>query len=175
MTSIVVSDKTLLENISFVATILVPIIAAIALWYAKKQISASVNSTRRATAHSCYQEYLKLTIQYPLLAFGDELTIRSNSVELGRYKWFVANMLVSFEEILYICEGEMDWENAILDQLKRHAWHLKKSKSVENNHWSDSFQKIIEKAILTAKVSRFGVRDSIRNSPTMVFRVVACD
>ncbi|MCU8063389.1 hypothetical protein L5L91_21850 [Shewanella sp. SM55] len=133
-----VLDAQLLANW---ATIAAPFIAISAISYAKRQLNASRADSRRATAYATYQSYLQLCFEHTTFARGNENDITRNQDDYERYKWFVAQMLFSFEQVLEACSGDDDtWEPTIKHQLKRHKWHLDKSGSASRPEWSKALK-----------------------------------
>lgn len=123
------------------ADIFVMIIAFFALVFAIIQILSSRNEARRATAYASYQSYLNLCFEHPQLARGTKVDITSDPATYSKYRWFIAQMLFCFEQVLDAEPNSDTWNEAIKSQLKRHAWHLEVSKSVTRKEWSSRLRK----------------------------------
>lgn len=128
------------------ATLITPIIAIIAVIYAARQIYTSKLEARRATAYAVYNDYLKMCMENTDYACGILKEENKNSHCENEYKWFVARMLFSFEQIIDTCKSKSDdgWKITIEKQLKRHVSHLKVSGSVTRNEWSKELTEIIK-------------------------------
>ncbi|WP_351018348.1 hypothetical protein [Shewanella sp. AC91-MNA-CIBAN-0169] len=120
-----------------VITAAVAVIGLFVAWY---QVCAARRESRRATAYAAYDGYLKLCIEHTTFASGDDIEITNNPEHYHQYKWFVANMLFAFEQVLETCKGDKTWAVTIKHQLKRHKWHLEMSSSAERPEWSDELK-----------------------------------
>ncbi|NGZ83815.1 hypothetical protein [Duganella aceris] len=145
--------KIFMEYAVQVSTIAVPFIAFIALIVAIWQIKAGRNAAQRAAAYTIYQAYLKLAMDNPMFSSPDKEKIMSNKEILSRYKWYVSNMLLSFEEILLISHRQTDWKTALESQLKTHAWYLVNSSSVRRGDWKPGLRLLIAE-VLEREVGR---------------------
>lgn len=132
------------------ATILMPFIAFFALCVAWYQLNSSRHESRASTAYAIYQQYLSLCLENPMLAKGDRKIVSRDDETLSRYKWFVSNMLFSFEQILRVASEDSDWKVAIKHQLSRHIWHLSDSGTVKRREWSDELMELIDSAVTEA-------------------------
>jgi hypothetical protein len=128
------------------ADIFLMIIAFLALVFAIIQILSSRNEARRSTAYASYQNYLNLCFQHPELARGSEVDITSNPTTYSKYRWFIAQMLFCFEQVLDAEPNSCTWNEAIKSQLERHTWHLEVSKSVARKEWSSRLRKHLPKS-----------------------------
>ncbi|MCI1676697.1 MAG: hypothetical protein LKK36_19615 [Ewingella americana] len=142
------SDQFRLERLAEIATVITPIIAFGAIFFAKYQLISSRKDSRRSSAYSAYGNYLELCFNYPCYSGGFDFGGDNGSVDSIKYKWFVARMLFSFEQILDVCEPDDGWEKTILQQLKRHREQLKISGSVNRKEWSKDLSNLISKAII---------------------------
>ena len=125
--------------------------AGVAIWaasVAKKQLDSSKQESRISTAKVAYQDYLTLCFQNPIFADGKESQITRNADDYTQYRWFVAKMLYSFEQIIEALGNDKDWETTLLSQLKYHSWHLNKSESVKRGDWDKRLTSLINQAIL---------------------------
>lgn len=141
------TGDTALAAFTTYGTAALPLLAIVAAIIAIWQIRSNAAVVRKATAHGIYHQYLKLALEHPILAYGKKSEIEKNLDEYGKYKWFVANMLFSFEEILLTNKNGTDWEATISSQLRRHAWHLSVSSSVRDGHWKKELKDLIDSAI----------------------------
>lgn len=129
------------------ADIIVAVVAVIALLFTMIQIKINKIETRRAIALTAYNEYLKLSFDFPEYSYGDEQHITNNCSAFDKYPWFVSKMLFCFEQILSVEKNNKEWKIALESQLSKHSWFLKKSKSVRRKEWSKDLQEIINKVI----------------------------
>jgi hypothetical protein len=139
---------SIVEIIEKISAPIVAVIAYLALRAAKTQIAASSRDQQRATAYESYREYLKLCIEYPDFALAKRGEFYADLSKARQYKWFVSSMLISFEEILYVCPGETDWKSAIEAQIFLHRHHLKNSSSVRRGDWKPKLMEIINEQII---------------------------
>lgn len=132
-----------LDLLVSIATIVMAIIAIfVAIW----QLNVGRTETRSAQAHETYQQYLARCVEYPELAEG-YIALSNPDPKYGQYKWFVASMLFSFEQILEAKPKDMDWVTAIRSQLRIHKVHLKGSDSVKRGEWHSSLQKLLNEIL----------------------------
>ncbi|PSX21514.1 hypothetical protein C0W52_09370 [Photobacterium kishitanii] len=126
------------------ADIFMMIIAFVALTFTIIQLWISRRESRRTTAYSAYQEYLKLCFENHELSYGDESVIRNNKGEINpQYPWFISHMLFTFEQILETDKNDKEWKIAITSQLENHKWYLKKSDSVKRLEWNSKLRCIL--------------------------------
>lgn len=137
------------------ADIFVMIIAFLALVFAIIQILSSRNEARRTTAYASYQNYLNLCFEYPELARGSKVDITRDPATYSQYRWFIAQMLFSFEQVLDAEPNSHTWDEAIKSQLRRHLWHLETSKSVARKEWSPRLRKHLPEPIEQETVAEF--------------------
>lgn len=130
-----------------ISNIVIAVLAMLAAVIAIKQLKTSQSESRITTAKTAYQEYLKLCFDYPMFADGNESEIKINADDYKKYRWFVAKMLYSFEQIIESLGDDKGWEDTIQSQLKYHAWHLSKSNSVKRGDWNAHLTKLITNAI----------------------------
>ncbi len=124
------------------------IIAIVAACFAYNQWMSSKTEARRATAYSAYSKFLELCQQSPDFAYANEESIKVNQKEYIKYRWFVAQMLFAFEQILDAVPNDDEWKVTIRNQLTKHIWHLKDSSSVKRKEWSKPLQLLIEDIIV---------------------------
>lgn len=116
--------------------IITTVVAIVALCFAWYQVLAGRRESRRATAYAAYDGYLKLCLDNQSLARGVESEIKVSDDNYSKYKWFVANMLFAFEQVLEACKDDPTWTETIKHQLQRHKWHLEQSGSAKRAEWS---------------------------------------
>ena len=122
------------------------VIAGCALIFTAFQLVSGRKESRRSSAYSAYQAYLKICFDNSKLAFGDEKIIRNGNKLDPKYPWFIAQMLFSFEQILEIDQGE-EWDIAIKSQLNKHRWFLIRSNSVNRGEWSCKLKCLLNQVI----------------------------
>lgn len=125
------------------ATIATPLVAVGALIFAYKQISTSREDTCRSSAYAAYDSYLQLCLENPKFSYGYNESSSFNQDEYDQYRWFVAKMLFTFEQILDVYSDDLDWNKAIIAQLEKHKLHIKKSNSIKRDEWSKELTKLI--------------------------------
>jgi hypothetical protein len=106
-------------------------IALIAVWTAIK----AVNSQREATAKDIYRDYLKLAFKNPWFANPREFNDPSNFRKNEQYRWFVAFMLNSCDEIARTKSRDKGWRKTIRLDLRMHAEYLKSPEFDEDGGW----------------------------------------
>ena len=126
------------------STIAVPGIAVVATVIALHQVNVTRTESRTSTAHNIYNAYLQLAIQNPSLASANNTAITESP---EKYRWFLASMLFSFEQILLVTKNQEDWEVAIKSQLKTHKEHLAISGSVARGDWKPELMKLINEVL----------------------------
>lgn len=137
-------------GIAIAAPLLSSIIAIVAISVALYQLRVGRIETRSSQAHSIYQQYLAMCIQYPKFANGYVAKLDSESKrdpEYDRYKWFVSSLLFSFEQILEAKPKDKYWLTSIKEQLKIHKAHLSKAKTLKTGEWHISLQKLLDEVI----------------------------
>ncbi|TMP80576.1 hypothetical protein CWB73_11125 [Pseudoalteromonas phenolica] len=124
------------------AGIATALIAFIALRIARKQLKTAREESKRALAHSAYNDYLTLCFENTKFSYGNE-----KGECQSEYKWFVSKMLFAFEQIIEVYPDDIEWKTAIKNQLKMHSPHLTNSNSVSRKDWSNELTKIIQEVI----------------------------
>jgi hypothetical protein len=100
-------------------TLLVALSAFLIAW---RQLVLNRQNQRETTAKSTFREYLRLAVQYPELAQGNDGTLKGN--ELERYKWLVGYLLWSTEELLELKQTEDVWTDNLKMLLGYHYDYL---------------------------------------------------
>ncbi|TKF32070.1 hypothetical protein FCV50_10530 [Vibrio kanaloae] len=129
------------------ATIATPLIAIGALFFAYKQLKASRQDSMRSSAYSAYDDYLQLCLEKQKLSYGFNHESSFNQDEYDQYRWFIAKMLFTFEQILDVYKDDNDWNKTIASQLNKHKLHLGKSGSIKRNEWSKQLTSLIDQCI----------------------------
>jgi len=107
------------------------VVAVGALMMAYKQIEASREIQREASARDAYKEYLKLAIEKPKLAIGSWAVEakQGNDAEAEvwdpSYPWFVSYTLFSAEQIFLMSVDDDAWHPTLKDQLCYHQTYLR--------------------------------------------------
>ena len=131
------------EGLGGLATVGTLIVALCALRFAREQISEAKNTQREATAKDIYRDYLKLTFENPKFANPAEFIGEAdgNWKRKGewnkdeRYRWFVAFMLNSCDEIARSKQGDKNWRTTIHMDLKAHFDYLESPQFEEDGGW----------------------------------------
>ncbi|MFM9801358.1 hypothetical protein ACKKBJ_20215 [Aeromonas dhakensis] len=144
------------------ADIIMAIVAILALIITLNQLRSGRQESRRATAYTTYQEYLKNCVENPKLAYGNKNDIILDSIANAKYPWFISQMLFTFEQILETAMPDNQWKTAIQAQLERHAWYLEKSNTVKRKEWSSSLM-----ALLNEAIDKWQVEDIPRGRDTL--------
>ena len=134
------------DKVGALATVATAIVAGIALIFAAKQIAAGKASQREATAKDIYRDYLKLAFENPDFAHPGDRAFKEDN----KYRWFVAFMLNSCDEITECLPGSELWRKTILEDLRLHKDYLKSPQFDEDGGWhmfSDGLKKIYEEAL----------------------------
>jgi hypothetical protein len=117
------------------ATVALAAIAVIAAFITAWAAINARNSQREATAKDIYRDYLKLAFQHPKFAnpeaFGDLAAMSKNE----EYRWFVAFMLNSCDEIARIKSRDKGWRKTIRLDLRMHEEYLESPEFVEDGGW----------------------------------------
>jgi hypothetical protein len=110
------------EKIGNLAQVLTLVTAIIAVVFAYRQIYTARRSQQEATAKELYQDYLQLAFKHPKYAVpeaGDK-----NIIKTDQYRWFVAVLLNSCDEILACVPRDDDWKRIIAAELEYHEPYL---------------------------------------------------
>ena len=133
------------EKLGGLATVGTLVVALCALVFASIQIRETRDSQREATAKGIYGDYLKLAFDNPKYSNPTKFLNVANGgwkdqgewMQDERYRWFVAIMLNSCDEISSSNPGDTIWQKAILEDLKLHEDYLKSSGfKVEEGGWT---------------------------------------
>lgn len=116
------------------ATWVVAVVPVVAVSVAVRALITGRHSQREATAKSIYRDYLKLAFENPNLAKPpperkDELK------QDEKYRWFVAFMLNSCDEIALSTRGNPAWRKVIFEDLKSHKEYLMSPQFREDGGW----------------------------------------
>ncbi len=80
--------------LSIIKVLITPSVALLGVLIASRQLSLVRQNQRETTAKTTFREFLKLCVEYPKFASGDQDGKRR------QYEWFVAHFLWAAEEIL---------------------------------------------------------------------------
>jgi hypothetical protein len=116
--------------IADIATVALAVIAVVTAFIIAWAAINARNSQREGTAKDIYRDYLKLAFQNP--KFADPEADLSENKE---YRWFVAFMLNSCDEIARIKSRDKNWRKTIRLDLRMHAEYLKSPQFVEDGGW----------------------------------------
>lgn len=120
------------------------LVAICALGVAYWQVRVARLSAASAQAHSIYQNYLGLCIEYPELASGSYTAYGDSDMLYAKYTWFFSSMLFAFEQILEAKPKDQKWIATIRHQLTLHKTHLGKSSVAISDQWHESLRSIID-------------------------------
>lgn len=124
------------EKIGDLALALLALLALFALFFARKQFSAARRAQREATARQIYRHYLEMAFAHPELAVpGPEANIAD-----GKYRWFVANLLNSGDEILESSAAAV-WRKVIMAELRYHVRYLQSKEFLEEDRGWNLYSK----------------------------------
>lgn len=110
------------QNWAQLAPGITPLVALSALLVAWRQLVLNRENQRETTAKATFREYLKLAVQYPTLAQGNNGELKGN--ELEQYKWLVGYLLWSAEELLELKQKEDVWTDNLKLLLSYHREYL---------------------------------------------------
>ncbi|MGF1731218.1 hypothetical protein [Photobacterium kasasachensis] len=140
-------------DISGLATANIALLTALIVWFGYKQLTEIKKDNNRSLSQSAYGKYLQMALEYPQLAFPQPETLKNNDLLYSQYRWFVANMLFSFEETLISNVNAKDWKKSIAKQIEIHKWHIKNSNYL-NVGWDDSLVEIIDSVVKNSYVKK---------------------
>jgi len=111
-----------LQSWQSIAVICATTFAFIALLINALQLKRNTDFQKQVATKVTYREYLKLACEYP--KFADGRCSFSDELEQSRYEWFVSFFLLAAEEVLQYASYDLDWVEAIKEELNRHAAYL---------------------------------------------------
>ncbi|MCL6272154.1 hypothetical protein M3P05_19725 [Sansalvadorimonas sp. 2012CJ34-2] len=129
------------------ASIAAPLVTALAIFVAVRQINAAKIENKRAIAHAAYDRYLDLCFENTHFSCGYTTPSDTENDDNLKYRWFVSKMLFAFEQILDVYADDEEWINTIESQLSRHKSHLAHSSTVNGGEWSEQLKSLINKVI----------------------------
>lgn len=135
---------SVLADIGTFGSFIVAIAAAI---YALIQYIISKKENRRAQAYQNYSTFLQMAFDNPEFSNPSQALLQVKDHNNLKYKYFVANMLFAFEQIFLAVGNEKDWRAVMKGQLNRHAFYLKGSGTLKNEHWNKKFEDFIRESI----------------------------
>ncbi|CAK2419903.1 Phage abortive infection protein [Vibrio crassostreae] len=147
------SKTALWSNFSGLATVNVAFLTALIVIYGMRQLKATNEQLQeskkvniRSLSHESYSKYLQLTLEYPNFSYPNPDIIRKNKDIFAQYRWFIANMLFYFEEVLVVNDKDKNWSDAISKQVRIHSWYLSEG-SYKRQSWSKELVDIITKEV----------------------------
>jgi len=120
------------EKLGGLATVITAIVAVAAAIFAWRTIESSRASQQEATAKDIYRDYLRLAFDNPKLANPRAFENPERLKQDEKYRWFVAFMLNSCDEIARSQPEDNSWRKAIIEDLKFHVDYLKSSQFKED-------------------------------------------
>lgn len=112
----------------------------------KAQLEESKKVNIRSLSHDSYSKYLQLALEHPNFAYPNPDFIKADQQIFSQYRWYVANMLFYFEEVLVVNDEDKNWSDAISKQIRIHRWYLQSS-NYKNQAWSQKLVEIISKEV----------------------------
>ena len=142
---------------SDIATIIGVIVAAnIQLFIGWHTYNESDKTQKRIQATNIYQESTKLSIEHPDFA-NEKLAPKpprpNDSASLAKYeayRWYVGNVLFSYETILDALPGDTAWEETAIGFMKGRTEYIT-TDSVKCDRYSEELQKLMKKAAGSCK------------------------
>jgi len=121
MTNWIVSNKDLAEALSYWATVVGILVAVIAgIWVFWRYLQDR-RMQRWSDARALYADVINVSIEYPELNGKCwETTDPNDHSARYRYEFYVAKMLMAFEEIVYLHTFDECWKAAIRIYIKDH-------------------------------------------------------
>ena len=140
------------EKLGGLATAGTMIAALCALVFAWNQTTQGRNSQREATAKDIYRDYLRLAFENPkfanpnkLLGMAEGWKQNGEWIQDERYRWFVAFMLNSYDEIALCNPKDNTWRLVILEDLNLHREYLKSREFKHDEGGWDLFSSQLQK------------------------------
>jgi hypothetical protein len=111
------------------------------------QVRTASASQRETSARQFYENYLRLSFDFPALARGEWQDGEKESrrvIAFEKYEWFVSIMLNACEAIiLYVAKGDQ-WIDAVRGQLTYHREYLRSPEFAKYmSHYSPLMQQLI--------------------------------
>jgi hypothetical protein len=110
------------------------VIAVVSVWAATIAKNA-INAQHEATAKDIYRDYLKLAFDNPEFANPHAFDNPSDLNKNEKYRWFVAFMLNSCDEIARSKSRDKGWRKTILEDLRFHKDYLKSQEFSDDGGW----------------------------------------
>jgi len=136
------------QNWAQIAPGITPLVALSALLVAWRQLVLNRENQRETTAKATFREYLKLAVQYPTLAQGNNGDLQGSDLE--QYKWLVGYLLWSAEELLELKQKEDVWTDNLRLLLGYHREYLSSDEftKLELKTYSAKTQSLIREVIV---------------------------
>jgi len=148
-------NATLWADFSALATVDIALLTIFIVFFGgfqfiatKEQAEETKENNKNILAHTAYSEYLKLTLQYPDFAHPEASEIIKNYKVYNQYRWYIANMLFHFEEVLLAVGNDKDWETTLKYQIEMHSWHICRNDNYKTQGWDEKLENLIGKVTL---------------------------
>jgi len=151
-------NTTIWADLSSLATIDIALLTIFIVFFGgfqfiatKEQAEEAKEHNKNTLAHTAYSEYLKLTLQFPDFAHPEASKIIQNYKVYNQYRWYIANMLFHFEEVLLAVGKDKDWETTLKYQIKMHSWHICRNDNYKTQGWDKQLEDLIGKVTLQTR------------------------
>ncbi len=129
---------------------LVSAIAAVgALSFVAYQVSRIETTTRKSSARAVYQSYVNASMAHPeLIKPADYAAIRRDAVKFEQYKFYVAQMLFAYDEM--ISTGDKSWLASFRYEVPDHTallCDLRKSDSAFFTQFEDDTNALLSQTL----------------------------
>lgn len=117
----------------------------VGLALAYRQLRASREAQREATAIGIWKDYLELALSHPELSLPQPamVLLQRGTNAYKQYEWFVSAMLFACEQVLAL-EGESKgWQSTIESQLLYHHLYIR-TVDFHPAHYSDELQRLVK-------------------------------
>jgi hypothetical protein len=132
-----------------IAPAFTPIVAAVAVGVAWRQLRLNRNSQRETTAKVTFREYLKLAFENPDLAAGK---IDRTSGRFEAYTWFVGYFLWAVEEVLHFAKNDPVWLENVRLQMLAHRNYFRNDEEFRSRElptYTPAVQALVERVVRT--------------------------
>ena len=154
-------DKSFLELVQLFSSALIPVVALFGVIAAWQAIHANRTIQREINAMKAHLDYLKLSLEYPKLAFPRNTTeINLESQEIGgckvqfeKYEWFVSSMLASMRLLLEASPHHSSWRKIAVLQISYHWRYIEKYRGIKEylTLWDLELESVIDEGIAIGK------------------------
>ena len=154
-----------------------------AVHYAKKQIEASqasspaqIDAAKAAHVTQLFRDHLEMAVSHPdvssyaaYLVSATRARNADSRLQLNeKYRWFIAHLLLSQEEVLELAGDDAEWASAVMSNLTSHAPYFTRPywQSNSRGNYTPRLVAATDEAIENFEV-RFGVAAAaVQNGPT---------